>query len=330
MSALAAPLPAEIELHDRGSARSGNEVGERMVDSPAWAGARPRLSVLIPFYGDDPRPLLEALEREAAALDGSVELLVLNDGDPDPVRGAAVAARLARLEMPARLIEGPNRGRSRGRNRLAREARAERLLFLDSDMAPDAPDFLRRWLQVDAPVAFGGFTVESAPTTPHTVLHQAMSRGSDCLPAARRAEAPEKHVFTSNLLVRREVFDTERFDESFAGWGWEDVEWAMRVARRWPILHLDNTATHLGLDTAEALTRKYEQSAGNFARVARAHPEVVARYASFRAARLLQRVPLLKLWRPLLKHLAIATAAPVPLRVAAAKTYRAALYAEVL
>jgi hypothetical protein len=125
------------------------------------------------------------------------------------------------------------------------------------------------------------FTVDAAPTTPHTVLHQAMSRGSDCLPASARSLAPEKHVFTSNLLVRRDVFEQERFDEGFSGWGWEDVEWAMRVARRFPILHFDNTATHLGLDTAEALMSKYEQSAGNFARVLQAHPEIVARYASF-------------------------------------------------
>jgi glycosyltransferase involved in cell wall biosynthesis len=274
--------------------------------------------------------LLDVLDHQAAAREGAVELVVLDDGDPDRERAHAVAAHVAGLSAPARLISVANEGRSKGRNRLARHARSERLLFLDSDMMPDDDGFLRRWLEVEAPVAFGGFTVDAAPVTRETVLHQAMSRHSDCLPAARRAHAPEKHVFTSNLLVRREVFETERFDEGFSGWGWEDVEWAMRVARRWPILHIDNTATHLGLDTAEALTRKYEESAGNFARVLAAHPEIVARYASFRAARVLRRVPFGRLWRPLLKRTAIASGAPIRLRVAAAKTYRAALYAEVL
>ncbi|MBW3558510.1 MAG: glycosyltransferase family 2 protein [Proteobacteria bacterium] len=303
---------------------------EHTTESPTWAGAEPALSVLIPFHGDDPRPLLEALDRQAAGLDGRIEIVVLDDGDPDRVRAGAVAADVAVLRAPARLVSVPNEGRARGRNRLARHARSERLLFLDSDMLPDDEDFLQRWAHVEAPVAFGGFTVDGAPVTPHTVLHQAMSRGSDCLPAAHRSRAPEKHVFTSNLLVRREVFECERFDESFTGWGWEDVEWAMRVGRRWPILHIDNTATHLGLDTAETLTRKYEQSAGNFARVLQAHPEIVARYASFRAARVLRRAPLRGLWRPMLKRLAVATAVPLKLRVAAAKTYRAACYAEVL
>jgi glycosyltransferase involved in cell wall biosynthesis len=301
-----------------------------LVDSSGWSGARPSLSVLIPFHGDDPRRLLTVLDKQAVALDGAVELVVLDDGDPDRTRAEAVADHIVALATPARLVSVANEGRARGRNRLARHARGSRLLFLDSDMLPDSEGFLRTWLAVEAPVAFGGFTVDGAPVTPQTVLHQAMSRGSDCLSAVHRAQAPEKHVFTSNLLVEREVFEAERFDESFTGWGWEDVEWAMRVGRRWPILHIDNTATHLGLDTAEALTRKYEQSAGNFARVLQAHPEIVARYASFRAARLLRRLPLRSLWRPMLKRVAVATVTPLRLRVAAAKTYRAACYAEVL
>lgn len=306
----------------------------RLVDSAAWAEARPVLSVLIPFHGDDPRPLLEALERQGAAMAGSVELVVLDDGDPDRARVEAVAERVAALALPARLVSlEANEGRAKGRNRLSRHARGGRLLFLDSDMAPDSPVFLQRWREVaetDAPVVFGGFTVDAAPVTRATMLHQAMSRGSDCLPAEARGRAPEKHVFTSNLLVRRDVFEAERFDEGFQGWGWEDVEWAMRVSRRWPIAHIDNTATHLGLDTAEALTRKYEQSAKNFARVVAAHPEIVARYASFRVAKMLRPVPLRSVWRPMLKRVAVTTQAPLRLRVLAAKTYRAALYAEVL
>src|SRR5690606_23100227 len=101
---------------------------------------------------------------------------------------------------------------------------------------------------------------DQAPPDAAHALHRALAVGGDCLPAAERRHAPEKYVFTSNLLVRRDVFETERFDEGFSGWGWEDVEWGMRVARRWPIVHIDNPATHLGLDDAETLAAKYEQS----------------------------------------------------------------------
>ncbi len=102
----------------------------------------------------------------------------------------------------------------------------------------------------------------------------------------------------------------------------------MRVARRWPILHLDNSATHLGLDTAPAIAAKYEQSAVNFARVVAAHREVVQAYPSYKAARLLKRAPLRGLWRPLLKAYALIEGAPLKSRAFAMRLYRAALYAE--
>ena len=128
--------------------------------------------------------------------------------------------------------------------------------------------------------------------------------------------------------MRRDVFAAEAFDEGFAGWGWEDVEWGMRVARRWPIRHIDNTATHLGLDPAPVIAAKYEQSAANFARVVAAHREVVSAYPSYRAAKLLKRAPLRRLWRPLIKAYALAELAPVRSRAFAMRLYRAALYAE--
>lgn len=306
-------------------------IAETIVDNAAWADAQAELSVLIPFKGDDPTRLLAALDRET----GPVEVVVLDDGTASPDLTARVEAVARGMTLPCRLVTlSANEGRAKGRNRLAARSRARVLLFLDSDMVPDHADFLGRWLTLardeDPAVAFGGFSLDQAPPDPRHALHRAMALKSDCLPAAERRHAPEKNLFTSNLLVRRDVFLAEAFDESFAGWGWEDVEWGMRVARRWPIAHVDNTATHLGLDPPEVLAAKYEQSAGNFARVAKAHPQVVAAYPSYRVAKALKAAPLRGLWRPLLKRLALTGAAPLPARAVALRAYRAALYAEVV
>jgi len=129
-------------------------------------------------------------------------------------------------------------------------------------------------------------------------------------------------------LIRRDVFEDQPFDQGFAGWGWEDVEWGMRVSRRHQIHHVEIHATHLGLDPAPVLAAKYEQSAANFGRLAAAHPDIVRGYPSYRVARLLRRIPLPGLWRPLLKAAGLNEAAPVPLRAFALRVYRAALCAE--
>lgn len=300
-----------------------------LFDNGLWAGGQPTLSVLIPFKGDDPCRLLAALGEEPCA----AEIVTLDDGTGDDALASRVEAAVTALPFPARFVRlAKNEGRSKGRNRLVSHARGGWFLFLDSDMLPDEPGFLRRWLDLiaaeDPAVAFGGFTLKLAPPHRDHALHRSMATHSDCLDAAARSLNPEKHVFTSNLLVRRDVFDTEAFDEGFAGWGWEDVEWGMRVARRWPIRHIDITATHLGLDTARTMAAKYEQSAANFARVIAAHPEVVSTYPSYKVAKALKRAPLRPLWRPLLKSYALAEGAPLASRAFAMRLYRAALYAE--
>ncbi|MGH6955354.1 MAG: glycosyltransferase family 2 protein [Caulobacteraceae bacterium] len=302
-----------------------------LFDNLAWASAAPRLSVLIPFFRDDPSRLLEALDAASAP----AEIVLLDDGSGDEALAERARAALEALRLPARFVKlARNEGRAAGRNRLAAEARGRHLLFLDSDMLPDAPDFLGRWLALieaeDPAVAFGGFSLDQAPPKRAHAVHRALSLRSDCLPAERRRLTPEKYVFTSNLLIRRDVFDAEPFDAGFVGWGWEDVEWAMRVSRRHPILHIDNPATHLGLATAGAVAAKFEESAANFARVIAAHGDIVRTYPSYRAASALKRAPLLAFWRPWLKALALAEPAPARLRAFALRLYRAALYAEAI
>jgi glycosyltransferase involved in cell wall biosynthesis len=306
----------------------------RIIDNAAWAGAAPRLSVIMPFFRYDPAPLLIRLEEEARATSGAVEILALDDGSGDKALADQTTKLFASMATPARLILlRANEGRAKGRNRLVENARARHLLLIDCDMAPDAPDYLRRYLELadqDVPVAFGGFSVDRTEANADQELHRALQSRAECLPARLRKLQPEKYVYTSNLLVRRDVFGTEAFDEGFTGWGWEDVEWGMRVVSRFDIRQIENTATHLGLDTAAVLAGKYEQSVANFARVVAHHPETVASYPSYRLARMLKRAPLRGTLRAFLKRLALQARAPLLLRIFAMKAYRAALYAEVV
>ena len=305
----------------------------RTVANARWRGKRPALSVLIPFYRDDPCDLLRDLNDEAGQVGRSVEVIVLSDGGGDADLVARVEAAIKALSLPARLIDlKTNEGRSKGRNRLAAAARGGSFLFLDRDMRPDHRRFLQAWTDLvageDPAVAFGGFSLLQAPDEPRFAVHRALATRSECVPYQERARQPEKYVYTSNLLVRRDVFEAEAFDSAFTGWGWEDVEWAMRVSRRFRVVHLDNPATHMGLDTAEALAAKYEQSAPNFARVVARHPDIVSTYPSYKAARLLKRAPGMSVARPLLKTVAMTEWLPAGPRAFSLRLYRAALYAE--
>lgn len=304
---------------------------EETFDNASWAAARPRLSVLIPFLKDDPTRLVRALDGADEA-----ELIVLDDGTNDDMLAARVAEAALAVSTPARFVRRlRNEGRAASRNRLARHARGKHLLFLDSDMLPDHRDYLDVWLRViasrDPAIAFGGVSTDGPgrPRAEHA-LARALAQVADCRTSMQRGRLPEKHVVTSNLLVRRDVFEAEPFDESFRGWGWEDVEWTLRAGRRHPILHVDNSATHLGLDAPVDVARKYEQSTANFARVLAAHRDVVHRSEVYRFAWLMKWLPGRRRWRPWVKAAALAEPLPLKLRAAAMQAYRAALYAEAL
>ena len=305
----------------------------RITENGPWIGAEPILSGLMPFLRDDPRDLLRVLDREAAAVGGSVEIVILDDGTDSGRLTADLIDVVTHMRLPVRLITlTSNEGRAMGRNRLAEAARGGSLLFLDSDMRPDQFHFLGTWVDLvkaqDPAVAFGGFSVVQASTEPKYAVHRAMATKAECLPHDERARTPEKYVYTSNLLVRRDVFEAEAFDRSFSGWGWEDVEWAMRVSRRFPVIHVDNPATHMGLDTTASLAGKYEQSADNFARVVAKHPDIIAGYPSFKVAKVLKLFPMLKAVRPMMKQAALANWLPVRARAFSLRLYRAALYAD--
>lgn len=298
------------------------------LTNTAWTNADESvLSVLIPFYKDDPRALLDRLSDQAC--DG-VELIAFDDGRPDAALNDQVGEHIRGLAAPATLLTSRiNRGRSGARNRLAGAARGRWLLFLDADMEPGA-DFLVRWrLALDntrLDGVFGGY--RAGEPSAHTRVHARLAALSDPVDAAARSVIGASAVCSSNLAVRAEAFKAVPFEESYAGWGWEDVDWALSAAARFKLGHIDNPADHGGLETVPALLAKFSRSGGNFAKLLQRHPDYAARPGA-RMAIMLRRIR--AGW---LARLAGASAARAPLpdrvRVIGLKLYRAGVGAKAL
>lgn len=305
-------------------------LGERIVYAGPRQAKPPRLSVLTPFYKYDPSALIARLGVAPA----DVEIIMLDDGGNSAELAANTIAALEQTAAPWRLIiKAKNGGRAAARNRLLEEARGEYVLFLDADMLPDSTRFLAAWLgviQTQRPeVAFGGLSLTQAELSAETALHHDLFGSSDCAPAHQRQRKAAQTVASANLLVRRELLQQIPFDNSFVGWGFEDTDWALTAARQTPILHVDNPATHAGLDDIDTLMRKSAEAGPNFARLAAKHPQV-AHFPAHRIARALKAVPARTQLRDLFSWLARDPmgAAPMRVRRVAFKLYRASHYAE--
>lgn len=293
------------------------------------------LSILVPTYRDDPAPLVAALACCAGA--HRCELIVFDDGSAQPDRAANLQAAMASWPGPAQLVlSHDNLGRSGARNRLIAHAQAAWLLLIDADMLPDDHLFLARYLEsarfAEAPsLIAGGFSLNRVTVDPHCRLHALQSAASECLPAEMRSREPGRYVFTSNILVHRDVMERVAFDTGYSGWGWEDVDWGLRVAAAAPVSHIDNTATHLGLDEDSALMAKYSGSGANFVRLVAAHPEAAAGMNLHRAVLGVSRLgPLVPLLASVSGWTARQAWLPGRLRLFGLKLFRAAHYARAL
>jgi len=307
---------------------------ETLHDNVFWAGAAPRISIVIPSYHYDCSDLIDALVRcKASAL---TEIIVYEDGARDHELLAKMEQNAGNAHAAVRIVSSwNNRGRAAARNAAVTHARSEWILLLDADMAPDSMDFIETYLdaeeRLEVPaVVVGGNSLRFAPTSRKLGLHRWQSLTSECLSAERRNEAPERYVFTSNVLVHKKVLEACPFDESFVGWGWEDTDWGLEAQKHFPVHHIDNNATHLGLDDDKALLAKYARSGANFARMAERHPEAAATMPLYRAARACRGLPFRSGFRVLARLLARSPLLPLALRGRAMKAWRALVYAEAL
>ncbi|WP_293617600.1 glycosyltransferase family A protein [Ponticaulis sp.] len=306
--------------------------GETIHTNANWTDVTPRLSILVPTYKDSANQLLSMLA--ACHYAESVEIIVYDDGSQDIALTNAVRESVDAFPGAACLITAEhNKGRSAGRNRLQASSRAPWLVFLDADMIPDDEGFIVRYLKCvqDDPaprLVVGGFSMKLTPFSSKTDLHRAQSERSECIPAHIRSEEPGRYVFTSNVLAHRDIMNAVPFDPAFSGWGWEDVEWGIRVSRQYPVEHIDNTATHLGLDTAQDLLRKYEQSGANFWLAVERHPDVMEQTPLYRMASMFSRLPGRSLIREISRYVSRMPVWLMPraIRLLALKTFRAAVY----
>jgi glycosyltransferase involved in cell wall biosynthesis len=305
------------------------------LQSPArLAGPTPHLSVLVPTYDRDVRPLCAELLAEMGTLGtpGQVELLVLIDGNPALVPQDDIIAESERRGLPAGLANATrNLGRSGARNALAKLARGKFLLFLDADGLPDSPGFVTRALAgADDPavVVCGGRTGQRmAPAPADSRLFELHSRIREWISAEERNRDPSGTFLSANFIVSREIFLAHSFDESFEGWGWEDTEWALRIRAVARVHHVDNTVSHMEHHRDAAWLAKLEGSAMNYARLYRLYPEEVGRHRLFSLIRAMRRIPDWCDLRGPLRSLVLARALPARVRLFLLKVLQAMQYA---
>jgi glycosyltransferase involved in cell wall biosynthesis len=258
------------------------------------------ISVVIPVFNWDASQLLDELQNEVVENDlaSRIQILVFDDGSDEAFREKLKGWWRSRHngKIDATLISsGANVGRSEARNQLIEACSASHILFLDADVLPDSKDFLRRYLAAvndGVEIVVGGLSyARIARVETAELFYLNYSSATSCEPATVRQRYAWRYLFTANVLVSQSLVQSCPLSIRFKGYGYEDVEWALRLSERAQIVHIENTVTHCGLLTKHVLWRKQREAAVNGATFSMLRPDIAGRMSIFRAASLLRYLP---------------------------------------
>ena len=220
------------------------------------------ISILIPVKDYDCHLLVEELHIQGEALGTPYEIIVGEDGtSPDNLELNRIAETLPNCK---RIIQERNIGRAAIRNILASNAQYDNLIFIDCDAVVEKSDFLSNYLVAlkHHDVVCGGlYHADTMPDSECSLRFKYEKNADKLRSAAVRNKAPYDKFTTFNFAIRKELFDTIRFNSEMTRYGHEDTLFGKELKKRNArIVHIDNQLLHSGLEDNRTYLRKVEQS----------------------------------------------------------------------
>lgn len=227
------------------------------------------ISILLPIYNHDSSRLVQVLRRQAEGLSVDWELIAMEDGS---VRHTE-ANRSACEGSPAVLYiyNKENVGRAAIRNRLAREAHGEWLIFLDCDSAIGDTRWLSHYVDAirkaapDTILCGGRHYRPSSAYPADCQLHWLV--GSHREPSVS-ASRPVRNFTSNNFAVRRDFFLAHPFDETIRTYGHEDTLFGFQAVREGAsYAYVDAPVIHDSLDSNSGFLAKTAEGIRNLAAI---------------------------------------------------------------
>lgn len=220
------------------------------------------LSVLITNYNIDCSKLISSLHNQLTSCQElKWELIVIDDCSPNDSTLAANIATACSLTGCRYIVNDRNEGAAVCRNRLSQIAEGEWLIFIDGDACVgDNYEFIDKYWKSRhrADVVVGGLKHPREIPTSNCTLRFKYEKAADKLRSVEdRSKNPYDKFTAFNIMVRKEIFNTIRFDETCTEYGYEDALFGIELKEKSiSICHIDNTLVHTGLDSNESFLRK--------------------------------------------------------------------------
>lgn len=223
------------------------------------------ISILIPTYNYNVFPLVEKLCDLCKNESIIYEILVLDDASTNKI-SVEENSKINEFENCNFQVLNKNIGRSKIRNLLAKKATFNWLLFLDADTFPSNPAFFSKYVVAfskEVPVIFGGVEYPKNHASTFSLRYKYGCERESIL-LADRLKNPYRSFITMGFAIKKDVFETIKFNENLAGYGYEDSVFGFELQKNnISLLHIDNPVLHLNLETNADFIKKTQLALQN-------------------------------------------------------------------
>src|SRR5690554_6881913 len=220
------------------------------------------ISILIPTYNYDVFPLVENIFRQCKKKEIEFEILVVDDCSTEEII-IEKNSEIRNFQHVFLFRNEINLGRTQTRELLAKEARYNWLLFLDSDVIPAQGNFISEYIkatQAEFKVVLGGCTYRSFNLDSSTFFRWKYGSLREEATAKKRNQHPYGYVLSANILIDKKVFLENNFQKKQNVYGM-DIYFSYNLFRNnLAVLHIDNPVIHLGLEQNEVFFNKSLES----------------------------------------------------------------------
>lgn len=228
------------------------------------------LSILIPTYNYNVYPLVSELHKQCMEDKMVFEILCQDDASTS---FEAENQKINSFENCRFEVLKKNIGRSGIRNLLAQKAQFDNLLFLDADTIPVHTDFIQKYInQINdsEKIVFGGIEYQKEKPANDQLLRWFYGKERESLSLQNRNSNPNESALTSNLLIKKNVFVSNPFNESITRYGYEDLLFLSELKKKEIVVkHIDNPTYHLGLETSQQFLDKTKTALENLKLIAK-------------------------------------------------------------
>ena len=218
------------------------------------------LSICIPIYNFDVRPLVSDLALQMKNLDYAMELILIDDASKSHYKdlNESVCSNHQYIKLDN------NIGRSSIRNLFLKYSKSDYLLFLDCDSLIIDKHFIDKYIEEikkgEEGVLCGGRVYQQAVPEKNRKLRWKYGSIKESQTTAQRNKAPNHSFMTNNFVVKREILQKIKFDERLKDYGHEDTLFGFELLKKGiHIKHIENPVDNGDIETNEVFLEKTEK-----------------------------------------------------------------------